>query len=237
VNEQICLAMAPTSHGRSGPQGRDGVTNTSFYAGPPPSTLAAQLVENLSTAARSSRPDETEELTRLFSVIEGVKDQPGLVKTQQERVQHNHMLIYVSARISLDGLKWDDPFANKTELRAGALRAVNILKVALRETPEVLLFIPAPESFLLRGREPLWIWVLPKLLRMLNYGQGDELTRAVESLFLEIFSISCQTAVLWSLTSQILAYLRANLRGRCCGLLFWFPFKLANLVQPYVTVS
>ncbi|KAH8156902.1 hypothetical protein CIB48_g11345 [Xylaria polymorpha] len=133
--------MAPTSHGRNITNGREGINNGAMENNaPPPSTLAAQLVENISTSARSSRPDETAELQRLFAAIEKVKNEPGLLASYQDRIEHNHMLIYVYARVVLEGLKWDEPFANTSQLRADATRAINFLKITVNETPEVLLF-------------------------------------------------------------------------------------------------
>ncbi len=205
--------MPPTSHGRPGPQGRESFGNGSTDHGqPPPSTLAAQLVENISATTRSSRPDETAELSKLIGVIEKVKDQPETLKSQRERVDHNHMLIYVYARVTLEGLKWDDPF-NKVHLNTEALRAINFLKVAINETPEVLLATSEPGSYLFRGKEPLWIWVFPKVLKMLGYSQSVDLSSAIETFFHNVFSIACRTTILWPFIPRCLAYLELILSG------------------------
>ena len=212
--------MPPTSHGRPGPQGRDNVANssTNIYSQgngqPPPSTLAAQLVENISASTRSSRPDETAELGKLIGIIEKVKDQPENLKTQEERVSHNQMLIYVYARVKLEGLKWDDPFADRAHLRSEALGALNFLKVAVKETPEVLLAVAEPDSYLFRGREPLWVWIFPRVLKMLGRSHLSDLASAIEAFFHAVFSVACRTAVLWSFIPQFLAYLEQNMSGK-----------------------
>ncbi|XXH03128.1 hypothetical protein Hte_009521 [Hypoxylon texense] len=204
--------MAPTSHGRVVPNGRDsfagGLMNNNN--GPPPSTLAAQLVENISTSARSSRPDETAELKKFFGVIENVKNQPDLLKTQKERTEHNHMLIYVYTRVVLEGLRWDDPFADKAQLRADALRAVNFLRITIRETPEVLLVKSETASFLFRGSEPLWLWIFPKVLKMLGSGHCTDFKDEIEQFFREVLITASQTGVLWPLIPQFLTYIKLN---------------------------
>ncbi|KAL7620953.1 serine/threonine-protein kinase M1 [Parahypoxylon ruwenzoriense] len=207
--------MAPTSHGRGGQNGRESFANGSLHNNndPPPSTLAAQLVENISTSARSSRPDETAELKRFFGIIEEVKNQPDLLKTPKERMEHNHMLIYVYTRVVLEGLKWDDPFADTAQLRADALRAVNFLKITIQETPEVLLATAEPASFLFRGGEPLWLWMLPKVLRMLGCDPCADLKDQIELFFRGIFLIASQTGALWPFLSQLLAYIKLNFNG------------------------
>ncbi|RYP81209.1 hypothetical protein DL769_002101 [Monosporascus sp. CRB-8-3] len=203
--------MPPTSYGRPGPQGRENFTNGSTHHGqPPPSTLAAQLVENISASTRSSRPDETAELSKLIGIIERVKDEPDNLKTQEERVGHNHMLIYVYARVTPEGLKWDDPFADRVHLQSEALGAINFLKVAVAETPEVLLATSDPTRFLFRGKEPLWIWIFPKVLKMLGYNNSVDLAAAIESFFQTVFSVACRSTTLWPFIPQFLDYLKLN---------------------------
>lgn len=180
---------------------------------PPPSTLAAQLVENISTSTRSSRPDETAELQKLFAAIEKVKNDPDLLTSPQDRVEHNHMLIYVYARVVLEGLNWDEPFANKSQLRSDAVRAINFLKITVNETPEVLLFTANPGTFLFRGPESLWIWILPKVLRMLGNSACPDLRAPIEQFFGEVYSAAARSNNLWSYIPQLLAYLRNNFDG------------------------
>ncbi|ORY67260.1 uncharacterized protein BCR38DRAFT_153630 [Pseudomassariella vexata] len=202
--------MAPTSHGRTGPHARESFNNGSLHNGPPPSTLAAQLVENISASTRSSRPDETAELKKFFAIIEKVKNQPELLKSREERIEHNHMLIYVYARVVLEGLKWDDPFADRAQLRADALRAISFLKVTIKETPDVLLLPADGISFIFRGSEPLWLWILPKVLKMLGHRECLALTKAIEEFLHDIYQILCQTGSLWSLLPQYLSYFKRN---------------------------
>ncbi|KAH8661929.1 phosphatidylinositol 3 [Xylariales sp. PMI_506] len=194
--------MAPSSHGRAGPPTRESYGN----GGPPPSTLAAQLVENISASARTSRPDETAELKKFFAIIENVKNQPDLLKSQEERVEHNHMLIYVYSRVVLEGLRWDDPFSDRAQLRADALRALSFMKVTTRETPEVLLVSHAATAFIFRGQEPLWLWILPKILKLLGHSQCLALTTAIEDFIRDIYVEICHTGQLWPMMQSFLGY-------------------------------
>jgi serine/threonine-protein kinase ATR len=178
---------------------------------PPPSTLAAQLVDNISTpAARSSHPDETNELKRLFAVIERIKNQPNLLKTDQERIEHNHILIYVYTRVVLEGLQWDDPFAKNAKLVSEASKALNFLEVTINETPTVLTYVADEKAFLFRGREPLWLWLLPRVLRMLGSEPCIPLTSAIEHLCGSLFHATSRHSSLWELGPQILLYFQAN---------------------------
>ncbi|KAI0019098.1 phosphatidyl inositol 3-kinase-like protein [Xylariomycetidae sp. FL0641] len=204
--------MAPTSHGRPGPQGRVNIANGLLNDdAAPPSTLAAQLAGNISSTARSSRPDEIAELKRFFTTIEQVKNQPDVLVSAKERVDHNHMLIYVYARVVLEPLKWDDPFADRAQLRTEAIRAISFLRVTIRETPDVLLASAEPGSFRLHGPEPLWIWIFPKILKLLACRACADLAPIIESFFQELYVVACQVSSLWSFIPDFLAYLSSSL--------------------------
>ncbi|KAI1328740.1 phosphatidylinositol 3 [Xylariaceae sp. FL0255] len=198
--------MAPTSHGRNG-HSHNG--DSMDYEVPPPSTLAAQLVENISTSARSSGPDGTAELSNFLAVIEKAKNQTLVRKS--ERIEHNHLLIYVCVRVRLEGLKWDDPFADRAHLQAEIIRAIEFLKLTINEEPEVLLVVPDDGAFIFRGSEPLWLWIFPKVLKVLVNGSCLEIQTAVEALFEQIYLSASQTSRLWPFIPQFLAYLRHNL--------------------------
>ncbi|KAJ4323015.1 serine/threonine-protein kinase M1 [Fusarium piperis] len=189
-------------HGRSGGDSA---------AGPPPSTLAAQLVENISASTKSSRSDENSELKGLFAVIQRVKDDPALLKTPEERVENNHMLLYVYARVVLDGIRLDDPFLDWAHVRTEGIKAINFLKFTIKETPLVLKHKVNGQEFMFRGQEPLWVWLLPQLLRLLGHPQCVELTEGIEGFLQYLILTVAQTRSLWDLAPSIMLYLRTTL--------------------------
>ncbi|KAG6038217.1 hypothetical protein E4U41_004433 [Claviceps citrina] len=181
--------------------------------GPPPSTLAAQLVENISTSARSSRTDESNELKGLFALIQRVKDHPEMLVTQADRVEHNHMLIYVYCRVALDGIKLDDPFVNRARVHAEAIKAINFLRFTIKETPSVLMYKTDSKALFCRGEEPLWVWLLPCLLRFLGLDLFRELEGVLEGFLQYLFLIISRTDELWPMGPLFVLYLRTCLAG------------------------
>ncbi|KAI8211797.1 Protein kinase rad3, partial [Colletotrichum sp. SAR 10_77] len=175
---------------------------------PPPSTLAAQLVENLPASTKSTRSDENTELRSLSAVIERVKNNPGLLRTPDERTEHNHMLIYVYSRVVLDGIKLDDPFADKKVIRSEALKAINFLKVTIEETPIVMNYTTDRKQFVFRGEEPLWVWVFPKVLKLLGHSRCLDLTAPIEEFFRFIILVVSGVGSMGALLSSMLLYLR-----------------------------
>jgi serine/threonine-protein kinase ATR len=206
----------PPKHGRLGQQAQLTAASVADAANAaPPSTLAAQLVETISPSAqKSSRPDETTELKRLFAAIERVKNDPSCLKTDAERVEHNHLLIYVCGGVFLDNLRLDDAFADRDRLRTDALKAVNFLRVTIKETPTVLACTTDGKTFLGRGPEPLWAWILPRLLRMLGHRRCLTISAEIEDLCRYVLRLAAGTPALWDLGKSVMEYFRANLSGK-----------------------
>lgn len=182
--------------------------------GPPPSTLAAQLVEDIAPSAKSSRSDENVELKGLFAQIQRIKDDPELLKTPEQRVEHNHMLIYVYSRAVLENIKLDDPFLDRANVRAEVLKAINFLRFTIKETPAVLDYRLENEQFLFRGQEPLWAWLLPQLLRMLGHAQCLDLQASIEGFLQYLILVVSRSEVLRSVAPLLGLYFRAILTGR-----------------------
>ncbi|KAL2019577.1 hypothetical protein VTK56DRAFT_9474 [Thermocarpiscus australiensis] len=202
--------MASELHGKAARPGQ-GFATSPGPAGPPPSTLAAQLVENISASAKPTRPDETTELKRLLAIIEKVKNDPHCLKTHEDRVEHNHLLVYVCGGVFLESLRLDDFLADRERLRADALKATNFLKVTIKETPTVLKCTTDGKTFLSRAKEPLWLWILPKLLRMLGHRRCLAISAEIEELCQYILLLAAQNASLWDLGPSLMQYFRANL--------------------------
>ncbi|KAM0333504.1 hypothetical protein ACHAQA_002167 [Verticillium albo-atrum] len=174
----------------------------------PPSTLAAQLVENISASTRSSRSDDNSELRKLSATIQEVESNPGLLKTPEDQLRHNHLLTYVFIRAVLGGIKLNDPFLDRKHLRNEVLQAISFLKLIIKETPAVLAYKTTETSFELRGDEPLWVWVFPKILRLLGHSRCLDLTADIEAFFYELFDLLAPEDSLWELVSSITTYLR-----------------------------
>ncbi|KAJ4405694.1 serine/threonine-protein kinase M1 [Neurospora sp. IMI 360204] len=182
---------------------------------PPPSTLAAELVEGLPNKFRRTKPDEITEIKRLCTIIEKEKDKAGsdLEKTHEERLAYNHILFYVCAGPVLDVVKTDDPFADFARLQLKAQNTISLLKLAVQETPDVLKQTTDGNEFLLRGPEPLWLWFQPRLLALLGRAKLLGITSAIEDFFHLTLQTVAEHVPLWDLGPRLLQYFQASLRA------------------------
>jgi serine/threonine-protein kinase ATR len=197
--------MATKSHSKTVPPGNGNLAAGAPNAAPPPSTLAAQLVHDISATSRSARPDENGELMRFFSIIERVTNDPSILKTTDERIAHNHMLTYVYTHATLGKPLATSPFNEPALVRANALRAINFYKATFKETPAVLACVKHEEELLFRGSDPLWLWVLPQIINLL---QSDELLTEILGLLRFVIDISFRTMALWNTAPLIVLYLQ-----------------------------
>lgn len=207
--------MTSTPNGRLRAAAPNQLSRPNAETQPPPSTLAAQLVENISTSAsgRSTKSTENGEIKRLLAVVENIKNNPDLLRTPEEKTRHNHMLIYVYFRAVLDSLRPDDPFLDKDRIRAEGSKAIDFFKLAVVETPPVLVCSADPNEFLSRGSEPLWTWAFPKILRLFGHPQYNELSEPMIDLCQCIFKVTSRHSQLRSSLTSIVYYMKEIVVG------------------------
>ncbi|MBE3044686.1 hypothetical protein IMZ48_19415, partial [Candidatus Bathyarchaeota archaeon] len=145
--------------------------------------------------------------------IQNVKDNPDLLQTPEDKTRHNHMLIYVYFRAVLDALRPDDPFLDKDRIRAEGSKAISFFKLAVVETPPVLVCSADPDEFVSRGSEPLWIWAIPKILRLLGHPQYQELSEPMIDLCQCIFNVTSRYSQLRSSLTPLVYYLKEIVVG------------------------
>ncbi|KAK3395553.1 phosphatidyl inositol 3-kinase, partial [Sordaria brevicollis] len=189
--------------------------HTQSGSAPPPSTIAAELVEGLPSSSRRTKPDEITEIKRLCTIIEKEKDKAGSnqLKTHEERLVYNHILFYVCAGPVLDIVKVDDPFADFARLQLKAQNTITLLKLAVTETPDVLELTTDGNEFLLRGQEPLWVWFQPRLLALLGRAKLLGITASIEDFFGFALQTVAEHVRLWGLGPLMVQYFQASFRA------------------------
>ncbi|KAK4682269.1 serine/threonine-protein kinase M1 [Podospora pseudoanserina] len=208
--------MTPDSRGRTARSTQHGFSNNTLpHGAPPPSTLAAQIVENISSTSRKSHLSDasTEELKHLQSLVENYNAKSEDIKTPAEQVEYNHLLVYMIGSVSLKILYWDDPFSTQEKLHEGAIAAFGFLRTTLTETPSVLKCATDGTKYLNMGEEPLWLWIFPRLLKILAHRRARAITGQVEALFDYILELVEDNVGIWDLGLPLMQYFRAILNS------------------------
>jgi serine/threonine-protein kinase ATR len=173
----------------------------------PPSTMAAQLISNLSTTNEPLRPAKQDDLKRLMAEV--LEHDANETDDIDLKLSHKHKLIYVFALAVLERLSAEDPFMNQAHLVGQASDALDIFTVAVRELPGVLDYVlPAGATLQNRGQEPLWTWLFPRVLTLLGRRHCENLTEKIKDFFYVSFQAAGKSPKHWNLTSCIFTYLR-----------------------------
>lgn len=179
---------------------------------PPPSTLAAQLVNNLSNARKRPLQDSEDNFALLTSEVSNFDKNRDDHTTSEEITEHNHRTVYVITRACLDPAHSgeSDPFANKEKVLEVAGQGLDVLLGAIKETPVILVKIAELNGLVRTGRGiPLWVWLWPRLLRLLGKEGCERLWQKIREFFETAFELARKSQVeLWGLEQQFSSYLR-----------------------------
>ena len=148
---------------------------------PPPSTFAAQIVDNLeSTKNQPFRASSTAHLRELLRrVLDADRAGGSADGTFEEGLEVNHKLICVVVRACLLSPTTNaDPFEKQKDVHDQAYDCLAVIEVTIRRCPDVLFaLVRCTESYF--GPEgPLFLWLIPHLLNLLGDPRGDDELRA-----------------------------------------------------------
>ncbi|PHH51422.1 Protein kinase rad3 [Ceratocystis fimbriata CBS 114723] len=157
----------------------------------PPSTLAAQLVDGITNRpSRSSfhvhgtGSDEDDELKRLIAGAMKIKEDPNAIKTEEKHLEHNHLLLYAYVRLRLKEIFVDSTSTTTSSTQAQIKQDLNdvtkFIEITLKETKRLLDHKDTSGEFLLRGNEPFWMWLMPKIMCFLGHEKCMENTDELE---------------------------------------------------------
>lgn len=181
--------------------------------------MAAQLINNLSTANKPTRQVEQDDLQRLMSEVSNLENSAVGSTTVVERLEHKHKLIYVFARAVLERLTREDPFMKIEQVILQASEALDIYTSTIQETPTVLAYtLPSNSTLQGRGQEPLWQWLFPRILALAGRRSFEPLTEKIRDFFHACFQAVSRSPKLWNLSSELFCYLKAcsTSRFRSC---------------------
>ncbi|KAI9793452.1 MAG: serine/threonine-protein kinase M1 [Candelina submexicana] len=175
---------------------------------PPPSTLAAQLVDNLSSVNREPQQDDQRNFEQLLLTIVGSDGMSatsgGVIETD---LNDNYKLINVVTRAGLEVMLQDDPFAERRHLLPQALNSILVIELTIQRTPAVLFFNPpniAKESGKLQV--PLYLWLLPKLLALSTVKDANHFQQKLMNLLSTILTVTTRYPRGWQNCEKLLRY-------------------------------
>ena len=147
---------------------------------PPASTVAAQIVENLTQGQYPARQPDKEEFRRLLQeILNPDDDGDDVAESIEINVDVNCRLIYVVVRAGLDSLSNQDAFEDEDELQKQALASLSVVELTVRRSPEVLLStLHGPQQV-----GSLYLWLVPKLFVVVGSTEDKDMRRRICEVF------------------------------------------------------
>lgn len=191
----------------------------------PPSTLAANFANHLSTTTRPSRFDDQDDFQRLLLDVSKYEEAPHGEIPIKEKIEHCHELIYVVVIGVLEVLTKSTASVHQQDQLQKASEGLDVLIASIKELPIVLDHVPGPRVQLLSGSDaPLWFWLFPQVLALVGSKRCEALQDKITEFFKVSFTEASKTLKLWALNSTFLGYLKHcadgkhSLRGSCMNL-------------------
>lgn len=168
---------------------RPAVTNgASLHDGDlPTSTLAAQLVDNLTRATQQSRHQDREDFEQLLRIFETDSQNERLVD-EPDSSDESIKLIDVVVKAGLDVLARDNPFEDRRVIIRQALRSLAVIEATLRRSPALLFMPQTQDEPTTRFHSPLYAWLMPKLWTSLVLEADEEFHSAVSQCLASIIA-------------------------------------------------
>lgn len=224
--------MVTVSRPSAGNHRPNGMVNGGDFD-PPLSTMAAQLINDLSATNRNQlpRPNEQDELKAIMLEVSNTENSIAEFANPNAKLEHKHKLIYVLSRTILERFTNDDPFMDHSRVASEASDALDVFMGIVKETPDVLDYKLGPNSILQgRGQESLWIWLFPRILALLGQRHCEILTEKIKDFFYVSFQAVAQSPKLWNMPAFFFYYLKE------CVVSMYNPTILIRISSPFSAI-
>ena len=203
--------MAPRTI-RSGPErAKQRIQNDEV---PPSSTFAAQIVDGLTKPRQTLKSDRQANFRQLLQEILDADQNEGHHTAVETNVQVNSKLIYVTVRAGLEVLPKDNPFDHQADLQKQALNSLAVIDLTIRRSPEVLFFVPERSDNPEKPRTPLFLWLVPQLLKLLGHHHNENLRKAVIRVLGTAISAQRSLSTLRTKIAPIQKYVQGCIKGQ-----------------------
>ncbi len=200
--------------GRSG-SGRPVFSELQQNGDPPPSTLAAQLVNHLTDGRKLSKNQDQETFRQLLHEVLGAQREAGSqAQTHDADNDLDCKLVYVIVKAGLETLTNGDPFAGHTERSRQVIESLAAVEYTIWKNPGIL-FYPTPRyESLPNPSGPLFWWLIPKLLHVVGQLQGDGVGGCVLKLLRTIVNLERKIHAKGIRIYSIVKYFKGCIKGQ-----------------------
>lgn len=180
----------------------------------PPSTYAAQIVDNLTNGSRG-RPSDGQALLQqlLREILQPDHDGQALPGAIETAIDVNYRLIYVIVRAGLDVLHHENPFDHQLDLQSLALQCLAAIDLTIQRFPDVLFFVPLGVQPQDQPQGPLFLWLVPQLANLLNRDISDQIRYEIEKILKRAIHARTKSGSLKTRFHPVSKYIQGCIKG------------------------
>ena len=158
---------------------------------PPPSTYAAQIVNNIESAKNQAPHASARTNIRelLSMILRADRHAASLDGALDQSLEVNQKLIIVIIYACLLSQSAVDPFRDSNEARELQIDCLAVVELTVRRRPEVLLSCPSNHVAAVNPNTPLFLWLIPHLVNCFLADHGQEVYAGVRQALATIFSV------------------------------------------------
>lgn len=180
----------------------------------PPSTLAAQIVNNLTKSEQQSRHYDQDSFRQLLREILDAENEGNCQSEAIEtNITVNYRLIYVVVRAGLEVVLHENPFEHQKVIETQGLNSLAVICSTIRRSPEVLFFLPDDHESNLERSGPLYMWLVPRLLAVFGVGADGSIQASALNTLQMVLRIERKTHLRGVKLCSIQKYIQGCMHG------------------------
>ena len=140
---------------------------------PPQSSLAVQLVKHFTEGQKYPKNQDQEIFRQLLhELLDADNDQQLQAETLRTNSDVNYKLILVVVKAGLELRANEDPFAEQGHRHKQVTDSLAAVNVTIQRSPAALFFVPRTQEGSLGHEGPLFLWLIPRLLVLIDQNKA-----------------------------------------------------------------
>lgn len=181
---------------------------------PPASTLAAQIVDDLTRNEIQPKHQDREKFRRLLrEILDTDDDSEETGRVIEINPKINSRLIYVVVRVGLEASFNGDPFENQDDLNKQAVESLAVVELTLQRCPAVLFSVLGQCGIDLQFAGPFYLWLVPRLFIILGRTHDQDLLLGVYKVLKLILMVEEEGNIRQVQQNLVLKYFQGCVKG------------------------
>lgn len=181
----------------------------------PPSTFAAQIVNNLTDTRRHLNPDSNRAHLRqlLHEILAADRNGDHLAGAIETSIEVNYRLIYVVARAGLEELSSPSPFVDQADRHDQIRDSLAVIELTIRRSSDSLFYSSQNSDLIVHPGGFLFLWLVPHLINLLRSDINEELRASATSVLREALATQTTPISLKIRFNPLLKYVQGCING------------------------